>query len=102
MAGEALLMRDLDPADHDMVTGREAVYVETLSDPDVAEPRCKEPLGGGEVVRCRHFQIVLAAGHDDRSDAGGFGDRGIVGQHSSDGGTMRRQDWPKMEALRRL
>ena len=102
MTGERLLVRDVDAADHDMVAGREAVHVEALPDADIAEPRGEQPLGRREVSRGRHLQIVLAAGDDDRRDAGGLGDRGVVGQHAARGGPMRLEYRPEVKSLRRL
>ncbi len=81
MADEARVVRYRDAADHDMVTGTESVDIDALADPHIAEPRHQEPLGSGEILRRRHLQIVLAAGHHDRRDAGRLGNRRVVGQH---------------------
>ncbi len=96
------LVRDRHAADHDMITWAEGMHVETLADANVALPRGEEPLGGGEVFGRRYFQIVLAAGDNQRGEPGRFGDRGIVGQHAAGGGTMRRQDRVEMKTLRGL
>ncbi len=64
--------------------------------------RGEQPLGSGEILRCRDLQIVLAAFDDQRRHAGGLGDRGIVGQRPPGRGAMRGEDRVEMKALRRL
>src|SRR5260370_909793 len=81
MAEKARAMGNRDTTDHDMAAGPEAVDIDALADPHIAEPRHQEPLGSGEILRRRHLQIVLAAGHHDRRDPGRLGNRRVVGQH---------------------
>ncbi len=122
MADEAGIMRDLDPADHDAVARAEGMGVEPLADPHIAEIDIAEidigragvgragvdrmggdqPFGGSEIRGRRHFQIVLAAGDQQRHQPRRFGDRRIIGQLPPDGGAMGGEDRIETEALRRL
>ena len=67
MADEAGVVRDRDAADADVVAGAEGMHVEALADPHIAEPRCEQPFGGGQVLGRRHLEIVLAAGDQRRA-----------------------------------
>ena len=97
-----MLVRDLDPADPEMIAGAERMNVETLADADIRLASRNQPLCGGEILRCRHLQIVLAAVDDQRRQARGLGDRGVVGQVAPEGGAVRLKNRVEMKALRRL
>ena len=97
-----MLVRDLDAAYPEMIARGEGVDIEALPDADVAEPGGEQPLGGGEILRRRHLQIVLAAFDDQRRHARRLGDRGVVGQVAADGGAVGGEDRIEVKALRRL
>ena len=85
-----------------MIARPEGVDIITLADPDIAQARHQQPLRRGKVFRRGHFQVLLAAGDDQRRHAGRLGDRGIVGQDLAHRRAMRRQDRGKMKPLRGL
>jgi hypothetical protein len=77
--GEAHAVRYPHPADPQMVAGDERVDIEALPNPDIPLPSGKQPLGGGEIGRRRDLEIVLRAFDDQRRQAGGLCDCGIIG-----------------------
>ncbi len=100
-------MGNFNAADRHPVAGPKAMYVEPLADAHIIESGIAKAGGeqafrGGEVVGCRHLEIILAAGHDDRSDPRRLGDRGVIGQHPADRAAMRLQYGMEVKALRRL
>ena len=55
VTGEARLVRDLDPANEDLVAGCKGVHVETLTDANLPLPRRDQPLGSGDIFGSRHL-----------------------------------------------
>src|SRR5947208_16902221 len=102
MADRCYLMRDRDAAYHHMVAGAEGMHIETLTDPHIALPRCQMPFRRGEMLSCRHLQILLAARTDQRHEAGRLRDRGVVGPDNPRHLAMRRQDAVQLKPLRGL
>ena len=100
--GEAHAVRDFDAAYRDMITRGEGVDIETLTDPDVAEPRRNQPLGGGEIIGRRNLQIVVAAGDRERRQPRRLRYRRVVGQPAPDSGAVSGKNRIELKALRRL
>ena len=82
--------------------GPNGMDIETLADADVAEARREQPLGRFEIGHRGDLQVILAAGDDQRRDAGRLGDRGVIGHHPAHGGAVRRHDRCEVKPLRGL
>ena len=80
MARQALVVRDLDAANANVVPRAESVHVEALPDANIAVLRRGQPLDNREVLCCRYFKIVFAAGDQRRRQSRRFRHRGVVGQ----------------------
>src|SRR6516225_5639437 len=102
MADETRLVRYLDAAYSNLVAGAESVYVEALTDANVAEPSRDQNLGDGEILCSRHLQIVLATFDHERSQSRRFGDRSVIGQRATDRSAVRGEDGIEVKALGRL
>src|SRR6516165_5966126 len=102
MADETRLVRYLDAAYSNLVAGAESVYVEALTDANVAEPRRDQNFGGGEILCGRHLQIVLATFDHERSQSRRFGDRSVIGQRATDRSAVRGENGIEVKALGRL
>jgi len=102
MSGEAHAVLDSDAAYPEMIAGSKGVHVEALADADIPLPGSEQALGRGKVLRSRDLQIVFAAVDDQRGQARGLGDRGVVGQFAADRGAVGGEDRIEVKALRGL
>ncbi len=95
-------MRDSDAAYPEMIAWRKGVHVEALADADIPLSGGEQALGRGKVLRSRNLQIVFAAVNNQRGQARGLGDCGVVGQPTADRGAVGREDRIEVKALRGL
>ncbi len=105
VAGQALVVRNAQAAEPDVIAGGEGVDVEALADPHVGR-RVDEPrFGGAEVVHGRDFHVRRVAVEDIGLMPRPGGDRRVVGEPVNGGGggaPMRVEDQSVAERLRRL
>ena len=103
MTGEALLVRDVDAADHDMVAGRETMHVDTLSDADIAktlQASSRSAAARSCAVVTFRFSSLPATMTGARPAASAIAASSV--STLPDGRPVSRQDRREMKALRRL
>ena len=105
MADEALIVRNLDAAEPDMIAGPEGVDVIALARSHIFKRADEFGLGHGEILRSGDLHIGLLAFENINGMAGPFRDRRVVGEAGLPGFrglAMSGEDEIELERLRRL
>ena len=105
MADQALIMRNLDAAEPDMIAGPEGMDVIALTRSHIFKRADEFGLGHGEILRIGDLHIVLLAFENMNGMPGPFRDRRVIGQAGLPGFrglAMSCKDEVELERLRRL
>ena len=105
---EALRVRNLDPAEHDMVALLEAVHIEARSATHVGQTGAasvRDHIRHRQISGCRDLHVFGCILDQRHGEAGPLRDGGIVREirpHRFGRGAMGFANSPVMERLRRL
>src|SRR6476646_4378269 len=105
MAGECLIVWNVDPTKRHMIAGTEGMHIQSRAGTHIAESVRLDSFRAGEIFRCSEFDVAGFTGEYAHFYAGPFGERGVVGKIAAalcSSASMRFKQRREGESLRCL